>query len=891
MERESQRLRWTLVRCVERSFYSGFSLKHCKTNDLQGEMAAAHAAGLITKEEAMIAAYYRGKSVAQLTREGSMIAVGLGGEAAEGYLKSLKPKIGIAALNSPESTTVSGEVDTVKEFSEILKQNNVFNRILATGGKAYHSRHMEEIGQLFEDSMHSAIPTAGQAPHSSSPVSFYSSVSGKLAESDLKATPRYWRGNLENPVLFSPAFSEMVDDGVDLVIEVGPHSALAGPIRQIESTFRTENKSFPMYTSTLARGKDGEDCMLELAGTLFNDSASLNIQQVNRTPNADASNSPVVLTDLPTYQYAYGPSAQRYNRPDREFRYPEFGYHDLLGSKLLGGSPRAPSWRNVLSAKSSEIIRGATVSGASFLPVSCLLTMVVAAAQQINLSKNNDTENAGSKITIRDAIFPNPVLIDSDRDIVTSFQSDAVQQDLYSFEISSVYGEEHTEADLHCSGKVHIESKSLQERNIATTTPGGITTPVSVPASKWYTRLQDTGLAYEPNWQRLDKVASNPFQSLLKSDLTQGPEGVAGQVGSIEACLQLAFFSTVPGGQPRAFKTPVRPTAISKFVYDEHQKAPVSGSASAYCEVHGSASEKSIASAAFSSLSNEPIFTFEKITLEAIGQGTGLKGDANAPLTAVRKPDYSVMSSAEAAQLFPPPEFPGINIFQKVYEMASAMVIQYISQSEKPKEFCEAGASFYDWLENAYTRAQKDDISYGKQLLAMEPGARTARIEKLYNEVSEESVEAKLMMRMYKDLSGVIDGSVSAHDLILNDGLLQQLYTSTLTAMGSMVQLRRVIDLVGHKNPAARYVEIGGGSRGTTREIMDVLGGHKGAQRYGHYSFTDISSYFLSGAKEEFAGCGDISYAPFDVEKLPRDQGFEEGSYDVVVAANVSLVI
>ncbi|KAL2811543.1 hypothetical protein BDW59DRAFT_155528 [Aspergillus cavernicola] len=40
---------------------------------------------------------------------------------------------------------------------------------------------------------------------------------------------------------------------------------------------------------------------------------------------------------------------QRMSCIEKEFCFPQFPFHNLLGSRVLGGLPRALSWRNVLS--------------------------------------------------------------------------------------------------------------------------------------------------------------------------------------------------------------------------------------------------------------------------------------------------------------------------------------------------------------------------------------------------------------------------------------------------------------------------------------------------------------------------------------------------------------
>src|SRR6202034_910811 len=53
------------------------------------------------------------------------------------------------------------------------------------------------------------------------------------------------------------------------------------------------------------------------------------------------------------------------------------------------------------------------------------------------------------------------------------------------------------------------------------------------------------------------------------------------------------------------------------------------------------------------------------------------------------------------------------------------------------------------------------------------------------------------------------------------------------------------------------------------------------------YVFTDVSQLFLAKAKQKFNGRACTRFAILNVEKTPGSQGFEEHSFDVVLAANV----
>ncbi|KAH6867298.1 hypothetical protein B0T10DRAFT_361847, partial [Thelonectria olida] len=64
----------------------------------------------------------------------------------------------------------------------------------------------------------------------------------------------HWRGNLTSPVLFAEAVGNALasDDGIGLVVEVGPHPALKDPTTNNISDARSV---LPPYCGTLGRGE------------------------------------------------------------------------------------------------------------------------------------------------------------------------------------------------------------------------------------------------------------------------------------------------------------------------------------------------------------------------------------------------------------------------------------------------------------------------------------------------------------------------------------------------------------------------------------------------------------------------------------------------------------
>jgi Polyketide synthase modules and related proteins len=210
-----------------------------------GEIAGAYASGALTAQEAIIVAFHRGVVAKKQSRAGAMAAIGLGWADVKPFLI---PTVDVACENSPRSVTLSGDADKVEEVVAAIQKArpDVLARLLKVE-KAYHSYHMAEVGDEYY-----RLVGPKMFGRSASKL-FFSSVTGELLEENEKLDAKYWQRNLESPVLFSSAVSRIADHPVGknaVFLEIGPHSALAGPVRQI----LTEKSVQAPYIATILRG-------------------------------------------------------------------------------------------------------------------------------------------------------------------------------------------------------------------------------------------------------------------------------------------------------------------------------------------------------------------------------------------------------------------------------------------------------------------------------------------------------------------------------------------------------------------------------------------------------------------------------------------------------------
>ncbi|MCX8966953.1 SDR family NAD(P)-dependent oxidoreductase [Erwinia psidii] len=102
-------------------------------------------------------------------------------------------------------------------------------------------------------------------------------------------------------------------------------------------------------------------------------------------------------------------------------------------------------------------------------------------------------------------------------------------------------------------------------------------------------------------------------------------------------------------------------------------------------------------------------------------------------------------------------------------------------------------------------------------------------------------------------------------------------------AAGVVTDLLRQHRSGGRPPSSWRILEVGGGTGGTTAWVLPALKEHTGV----HYTFSDISPLFTRRAAEKFADYNFVSYREFDLQKGAAGQGFDPGSFDLIVAANV----
>ncbi len=160
-------------------------------------------------------------------------------------------------------------------------------------------------------------------------------------------------------------------------------------------------------------------------------------------------------------------------------------------------------------------------------------------------------------------------------------------------------------------------------------------------------------------------------------------------------------------------------------------------------------------------------------------------------------------------------------------------------------------------------------------------------LEKLSEEYPEMLTEINILQRCGKKLLPVWRGEYDPLQLIFADGSItvaEKIYEQSPVCRFFNAKAAKVVRSAADSitDRPVRILEIGGGTGATTAPILSALTG-----KDIEYVFTDVSPVFLSRARVKFANSPSMSYRLLDIENDPTQQGFEPGSYDIVIAANV----
>jgi NADPH:quinone reductase-like Zn-dependent oxidoreductase/ubiquinone/menaquinone biosynthesis C-methylase UbiE len=848
-----------------------------------------------------------------------MMAVGLSEDAIRPYLCSVntsagKPALNIACVNSPNNVTISGDESLIDQLRQQLDKQSVFARKLRVS-VAYHSQQINAISEEYIKLVGSIDPDTqfGKVP-------MISSVTKTRATGEQLTQASYWAQNMVSPVQFSAAILAMCESSavsltkkidkshafasvVDHLVEVGPHAALQGPIREI---LRISPRGQDIgYSSVLRRYSHAIETTLSTVGELHCMGCQVDLRAVNE-PDTSSRLPRSLLVNLPEYPFDHSQTHWFESRLSKNYRSRAYAPLELLGVRSNDWNRFDSRWRNFIRTREMPWVEQHKVNGTILYPGAGMLAMAIEAAKQLA-----SPAGAIQGYVLHNVHFENAMNLSSSSGVLEtqiSLRPAPSRKDpsyMYDF---TVYSIESEDWQTNCHGVIEVEFQEDQEdwegrmkaarfvklqdvyQDVISKCSHSIDTP------KMYEFLKKAGLDYGPVFQatqnqRISNTGEAAAEVTLFGQPDDDPEAIQPHVihpASLDAILHLCFTALSSGGvTPMATSVPSR----VKYMW--------------------------ISDRGLSRWEAESLTAFSKLTHKngrgfSVDTGALDRGDAGQLRFFIEGLELTnITHTPPPDNLMPHPDQSYLNIDSKIAlsKLSADETASYLEGKHQAKEdptqffhdlraLLKISLSHLVQMTDAQTYEQgtswkKHYLDWahhhlGTDLLEIET---PQSLEEACSKVDRNGCVGRIYAEVARNLAGIFTGEVDPLELLFSSDLAKDYYEEIATYKSNH-QFAEYLDLLAHEKPGLSILEVGGGTGAGTRNIVKALkahaGGDTGTLRCRKYDFTDVSASFFDKARHEFEDVKlKMNYRILDIEKDITEQGFEDNSYDVVIAINV----
>lgn len=824
-----------------------------------------------------------------------MISINLAPDQVPDYLSRSRTQASLACINSPSNVTLSGPEADIDAIQAQADRDDIFGRKLSTG-VAYHSIAMLSISREYLQLLGSSLSSR----ESSTATPMFSTVTGKrISHADL-ATGQYWVDNMVSPVKFAAGIGLVADLGVTDIIEVGPHPALK---RYVQDTLRGAGNT-AQYWPTLYRGHSAVERLLELAGSLFCRGHQISFSAVNTSSAKQEDETRPFLVNCPPYPFDNSRKFWAESRISKDYRLrrPTKG-GDILGQRAPDWNPLQPRWRNFLSVETCPWVGDHVVGDKVLYPAASMLIMAIEAARAMA-----PADRIVSGYFVKEARFIRPIVVpehwDDRVETVLSLIPVRRRPSWYDAAIFVYEKETHSWSEVfHASLQTQYgpENDPTMAQQIIREHHRRAREACVLPVDSQllYSNAAEQGLRYGECFRlckdvRWDKVSGRAIASVASNDPIF-------RTGSLvhPAVLDTMFHALrVSSGQQHAANVPLSVEG-AWFAADGWQEAAASSLSwlATSCEIKGGrhgrrAGERGSVSAL--SDDGNVLLRIEVLTTAAVA-----RTDRSEPGTEKKllyqvdwKPQLSLLSPEQLSRVcgsdtVPRDETAMLEDHRKrtaILDIVAVRRVQCMTEDQRAK-LNSTLRHHSDWLEHHVQSLSSEERQAAVALTDVE-------FEAQLDSFAEAFPSWSLYPHVARNLPDILAGHVDPLQVIFDSDHAKAFYASLFQTVCGDGRLEKFLDLAAHETPAMRVLEVGAGTGGMTVHILSALKAREsrsGAMAFSEYMYTDISPVFFETAKTrwEVEGLGSrMAFKTLDMEQSIPDQGFEEGSYDMLIAGS-----
>ena len=226
-------------------FLHSVILAMSKENEISPSMVAGHSLGefsalvvnkSISFEDGLKLVSIRANAMQKACENnpGTMAAVlGLEDRIVENVCSEVKGTVVAANYNCPGQLVISGELNAIELACAKLKEIGARRALVLPVGGAFHSPLMEEAKRELENAINETVFSDPICP-------IYQNVSGLPYSSEIEIKENLI-SQLTSPVKWTHSINQMIEDGAEEFIEVGPGRVLQGLVRKINADINSSS--------------------------------------------------------------------------------------------------------------------------------------------------------------------------------------------------------------------------------------------------------------------------------------------------------------------------------------------------------------------------------------------------------------------------------------------------------------------------------------------------------------------------------------------------------------------------------------------------------------------------------------------------------------------------
>ncbi len=422
-----------------------------------------------------------------------------------------------------------------------------------------------------------------------------------------------------------------------------------------------------------------------------------------------------------------------------------------------------------------------------------------------------------------------------------------------------------------------------------------------VRSRDFYDHLREEGLGHGETFQLLEDIHwDNADVTMARVDVSTGRHGTDSLVhpAILDCALQLPMLPATQNFS-RSIGAAVPSSIFNGWFAPSGWQHPQTSSVRILTAGTAGPGGRGIVGRSLEIIADDgsPLCVLERLVAKSVSTGDGGSSSATKLLHGIEwQPQLSLLSNKELARVCEADNFTRDETAMAHYRGKLNRTLDIVVR-KTVKELTSGDGAYVpdsmkrhmDWMEYYVQNISKSqDVDIDEE-----------RLSEMLQEVDDLHPPWKIYPVIARNISAIMRGETDPLHLVFgrdsddpnaDPGLADMMYRDVFTKLCDD-KFRKLLNLMTHEQPTMRIIEVGAGTGGATRHVLSALGeleSRCGGVRFADYTYTDISPAFFETARAQFQEFEPrMNFRALDLQRPPAEQGFGQGTYDVVIAGSV----